>query len=182
MNKTAKIVLITVLACILVFGGVLVGINAGRWFGDKPDTGGGSGPGGSAAGQTGKKLSVDPNAGAYVPPEQTAQPDSGGIAIPGWGSITIPAGETEVTVDFPNPEANEGKYYLSFALRLKDSGEELYASGLVPPGDHIQRITLSRPLEAGSYPAVIHVQPYKMDEAQTATNNADMETELIVVD
>ena len=151
-----------------------MGINWGRWFGDKP-------PVAQAPTPSPKpKLEVDPNAGVYVPPEPTPQPDSGGIAIPGWGSITLPANQTEVTVDFPNPEANEGRYYLSFALRLKETGEELYVSGLVPPGQTIQTITLSRPLEAGSYPAVVHVQPYKMDEAQTPTNNADMETELIV--
>lgn len=128
-----------------------------------------------------EKLQVDADAGDYVAPEETEN-ESTGIAIPGWGSMTIPAGQTEVAVDLPNPDANEGQYYLTFELSLKETGEVLYTSGLVPPGKTIQKITLSRPLEAGSYPAVIHVQPYKMDEEQTPTNNADMETELIVVD
>lgn len=175
MNKTVKIVLLTVTACVLVFGGVLAGLNWGRWFGDTPRA-----PSGEQT-PAGVRLEIDPTAGEYVAPEPVESSGGEGIAIPGWGSITIPAGATEVTVDFPNPEANAGKYYLSFELRLKDSGEVLYTSGLVEPGLHIQRITLSRALEAGTYAAVIHVQPYKMDEAQTATNNADMETELIVV-
>lgn len=126
------------------------------------------------------KLSIDPAAGEYVEPEQAPSPSTG-VAIPGWGSMTIPAGKTEVAVNLPNPEANEGAYYLSFTLRLKDTDEVLYTSGLVPPGQTIQKITLSRPLTAGSYAAVVHVQPYKMDEEQTPTNNADMETKLIVV-
>ncbi|MDO5141856.1 MAG: hypothetical protein Q4D31_02425 [Eubacteriales bacterium] len=125
------------------------------------------------------KLKIDPAAGEYVAPETTPT-ESTGIAIPGWGSMTIPAGQTEVAVDLPNPEANAGKYYLTFELRLKDSGEVLYTSGLVPPGQTIQHITLNRPLTAGEYAAVVHVQPYEMDEAQTPTNNADMETTLIV--
>lgn len=174
-NRGLLIVLIALLACVLILGGVLVGVNWGKWFGDANVDGSGAQP------TAGALLEIDPDAGEYIAPVVTESPDSGGIAIPGWGSITIPAGQTEVTVDFPNPEANEGKYYLTFQLRLKDTGEVLYQSGLVKPGLHIQKITLSRPLEAGSYTAVIHVQPYKMDANQTPTNNADMETMLIVV-
>lgn len=40
-------------------------------------------------------------------------------------------------------------------------------------------MTLTRPLEAGEYKAVVHVQPYRMSD-QSPTNNADMETTLIV--
>ena len=88
------------------------------------------------------------------------------------------------SVDFYNPVENEGYYYLTFELRILDDSDEgyevIYSSQLVPSGKHIQQITLSRALEAGEYEAVVHVQPYKMDEAQTPTNNADMKTTLIV--
>lgn len=173
MEKTKKTALLAALAVVLVVGGVAVGIKLGS--GTSRDV-----PGGSR-GTSGPQLELDPNAGEFVAPEPQEQSGGEGIAIPGWGSITIPAGQTEVTVDFPNPEANEGKYYLSFELRLQDTGEVLYTSGLVKPGLHIQKITLARALEAGTYTAVIHVQPYKMDENLTPTNNADMETQLIVV-
>lgn len=138
----------------------------------------------SPAPSGGVGLQVDPNAGQYVAPkEETTQP-SQGVAIPGWGSITIPSDETQITVDFFNPKANEGLYYLTFELRLPDDSQQgyevLYTSGLVEPGLHIQKITLNRPLEAGTYEAVIHVQPYRMDEEKTPTNNADMNTLLIV--
>ena len=131
-------------------------------------------------------LTIDENAGEKAESQSNSTEDTApGVAIPGWGSITIPAGETEITtVDFYNPEANADYYYLTFELRIKDDSSEgyevLYSSQLVPPGQHLQKITLTRPLEAGEYEAVIHVQPYKMDEAQTPTNNADMETKLIV--
>lgn len=124
-----------------------------------------------------KQLGIDPNAGDYKEPEKE---ESTGIAIPGWGQLKIPAGQTTVSVNFNNPEANADKYYLSFELRLKEGNELLYASALVPPGKTIQTITLSRALDAGEYSAIIHVQPYKMDEKQSKTNNADMETVLIV--
>lgn len=128
-------------------------------------------------------LEIDPNAGEYVEPEREETP-SKGVAIPGWGSITIPANQKEVTVDFMNPDANKDLYYLTFELRLLDNSEKgyesLYKSGLVTPGLHIQKIELSRVLQAGEYDAVVHVQPYKMDEDRTPTNNADMKTKLIV--
>ena len=127
-------------------------------------------------------LTIDPNASEYVPPVVENTPTQG-VAIPGWGSIIIPVNTKDVTVDFMNPEANEGLYYLTFELRLlknNDEYEVLYKSGLVEPGLHIQKISLSRGLSAGEYDAVIHVQPYRMDEAKTPTNNADMKTKLIV--
>lgn len=130
-------------------------------------------------------LTIDKNAGEYVAPvEEESEIPSKGVAIPGWGSLTIPENTTDVTVDFMNPEDNKDLYYLTFELRLIDDSEQgyevLYKSGLVEPGLHIQNITLSRGLEAGEYDAIIHVQPYRMDENKTSTNNADMKTKLIV--
>ena len=122
-------------------------------------------------------LIIDPNAGEYVDPSQT--PVEPGVEIPGTSSITIPANQQTVSVDFYNPEGNEGLYYLTFKLSLEDTGEVLYESNAVPPGKHIQSITLNRALPAGSYSAVIHVQPYRMSD-ETPTNNADMKTTLIV--
>lgn len=123
------------------------------------------------------QLEIDPNAGALITP--TPAPTEPGVAIPGWGSMTIPAGVTEVQTSMQNPEANEGWYYLTFELRLKDTDEVIFTTGLIPPGQYCNQVTLSRPLEKGEYAAVIHVQPYRISD-QSPTNNADMETVLIV--
>lgn len=125
----------------------------------------------------------DPNAGEYVDHEKkSSKPE--GISVPGWNTLNIPKNEKEVAVDFYNPEENEGRYQMTFELRLPDESsqgyEVLYKSGLVDPGLHIQNITLSHELEKGVYDATIHVQPYRMDEHNTATNNADLQTQLIV--
>ena len=128
---------------------------------------------------SGGGLIIDSGAGDYVAPTQkpTSTP---GVSIPGWGSITIPANQQTVSVDFFNPEKNEGRYYLTFKLILSDTGEVLYESNAVPPGKHIQTITLSRGLPAGTYDAMIHVQPFRMSD-ETPTNNANMKTTLIVI-
>lgn len=131
-------------------------------------------------------LTIDPDAGDYVPVTGEAAEAAQGVSIPGWASLTLPANtvDAKYCVDFYNPEANAGRYYLTFELRLPDDSPEgyevLYTSKLVEPGKHIQSIQLERKLQAGKYRAIVHVQPYKMDGSMTPTNNADMETELIV--
>ncbi len=122
-------------------------------------------------------LAIDPNAGELIT-EPTAQTEPG-VAIPGWGSMTIPAGVTEVKTAMQNPEANEGWYYLTFELRLKETDEVIFTTGLIPPGQYCNKVTLTRPLEPGEYAAIVHVQPYRISD-QSPTNNADMETVLIV--
>lgn len=131
----------------------------------------------AAAIPTAPQLAIDPNAGELETTEPA--PTEPGVAIPGWGSMTIPAGVTEVATAMQNPEANEGWYYLTFELRLKDTDEVIFTTGLIPPGQYCNKVTLTRALEPGEYAAVIHVQPYRISD-QSPTNNADMETVLIV--
>ena len=131
------------------------------------------------------ELKIDPNAGALITP--TPAPTEPGVAIPGWGSITLPAGVTEAATTLKNPEANEGWYYLTFEMRLptvdEETGEEsyevLFTTGLIPPGQYCNQVTLTRALEPGEYNVILHVQPYRMSD-KTPTNNADTETVLIV--
>ena len=131
------------------------------------------------------ELQIDPNAGELVTP--TPAPTEPGVAIPGWGSITLPAGVTEAATTLKNPEANEGWYYLTFEMRLptvdeetvEESYEVLFTTGLIPPGQYCNQVTLTRALEPGEYNVILHVQPYRMSD-KTPTNNADTETVLIV--
>lgn len=173
--KPVTIFILVGMVVMFVVGGVIFGANYNKWFNNNENN-----SQISTANSLGTSLELDVNAGDYSQPENSQQQTSTGIAIPGWGQISIPAGKTEVMVEFPNPVANTDKYYLTFKLVLKDTGEVLYTSGLVPPGKVIQKITLSRALTVGTYDAIVKVQPYKMDENKTPTNNADMQTKLIV--
>lgn len=128
-------------------------------------------------------LTIDPDAGngSTSNHDYTVEQD---VVIFGRKSMTIPANKKEVTVDFYNPKENEGAYYLTFELRLCDDSESgyetLYMSGLIEPGKHTDRIELSRALDKGVYDAVVHIQPYRMNEEKTHTNNADMKIRLVV--
>lgn len=131
------------------------------------------------------ELEIDPNAGELITP--TPAPTEPGVAIPGWGSITLPAGVTEAATTLKNPDANAGWYYLTFEMRLptvdEETGEEsyevLFTTGLIPPGQYCNQVTLTRALEPGEYNVILHVQPYRMSD-KTPTNNADTEMVLIV--
>ena len=163
MKKVLSIILLASMLCLALVG------CAKKQEQPKPTSGGGVG------------LVVDPNANDY---EEITTEAQQGIAIPGWGEITMPPNQTEnIVVDFYNPEQNDGKYYLTFELYLTNedgSKDVLYKSDLIPPGKHIQRITLAHPLEVGEYEATMHVQPYKMDGSLASTNNLDAKTKLIV--
>lgn len=131
----------------------------------------------------GVELVINPDAESD-PSYPKDNPIEQGVTISGWEVMTIPANKKQTTVGFYNPKENAELYYLAFELRLYSDGnqdyEVLYTSGLVEPGKHIDRITLSRELEKGVYEAVIHVQPYRMNDEKTLTNNADMKIKLIV--
>ena len=130
--------------------------------------------------EEGMGLTVDPYSGTYVAPEKAeTEEDSGGIAIPGWGSIRIKAGEKLVDVNLENPADNKDCYNMSFTLYLKGQTEPLAETGLIRPGESALKLELSRPLEAGEYEATVHVQPYRLPD-NSPTNNADIETVLIV--
>ena len=62
-------------------------------------------------------------------------------------------------------------YYMTFALYIKNAdGEDelLYQSGLVAPGNYIQKMELTRALTKGTYNAYVKIQPYYDDKATPA--------------
>ena len=123
-------------------------------------------------------ITVDPYAGDLVTP--TPAPTEPGVVIQGWTSVKVPASATESNVSLYNPEENAGWYDLTFELRLKETDEIIFTTGLIPPGQYCNKVMLSRPLEPGIYPAILHVQPYYMNEEQTPTNDLNMDVRLIV--
>lgn len=66
--------------------------------------------------------------------------------------IEFPDGASEGEARIENIAANPMDQKV--AIALKDSGETVYESGAIAPGQHIQTIKLSRDLEPGEYKAV----------------------------
>ena len=98
-----------------------------------------------------------------------------GIAIPGYKSITVDAGKTDVKVNFQNPEGNP--CYFEISLLLAD-GTELYKSKMVEPGKGLYDITLSQPLKAGEYDAVVKYSTFSLDSL-SPMNGAEVKIILI---
>ena len=165
-----KYIIIAVAVLLLLVGGIVVALNWGNWFGGSTTVEN------STVSQVGTP-DIDQNAGKY---EGSKPEDKGGevkgIKIPGYPSITIPANQTDVTVALLNPEGNP--CYFVFELALKDTGETLYKSKLVPPGQAITNITLSKPLDTGEHNAVIKISTFSLED-QSAMNGANVETVLI---
>ncbi|MGN0462361.1 MAG: hypothetical protein ACI4HZ_07950 [Ruminococcus sp.] len=164
--KKKHIVIAVIIILLLVAGGVVLALNFGNWFGEE-----------SAPTTQSTTMEVDPNAGQYngQQPEDKGG-EAEGIKIPGYPSITIPANKEDVTVALLNPDGNP--CYFVFELVLKDTEETLYKSKLVPPGQAITDITLSKPLTAGEHNAVIKISTYSLED-QSPMNGANVETVLI---
>ena len=175
-KKTLTIALIILF--LLIIGITIVAFNASKWFGDEALPEGSKG--GNAVVDTQQNPDIDPNAGKWEGqklPDKTENKPATGIKIPGYPSITLPKDQQTVAVALLNPEGNP--CYFSFELVLKDTGESLYKSKLVPPGQAITEITMARALAAGEYNATIKISTTSLTDG-SAMNGANVETLLIV--
>ena len=124
------------------------------------------------------EVDIDPNANEWNGKQPKASEEKAdSIKIPGYPSISLPANTKDVTVALLNPDGNP--CYFRFEIVLKDTGESLYKSKLVPPGKAITSISLSRPLAVGEYDAVIKVTTTSLKD-NTPMNGANVETILKV--
>ena len=134
---------------------------------------------------TGIGISFEKNqSGELVVKEQEETEKKPNVAIPGWGSFNVKAGEKETQITFYNPEKNEGYYYLTFSIMIpiekkSEEYETIYTSGLIEPGNYVQNITLDRALDEGTYDAIVHCQPYTISDNPVAVNNANMRTTIV---
>ena len=160
-----------IILLLLIVGVVTLTLNWNNWFGDVPE-----GPSSSPNGN----LDIDENADDWNGeklPDKTDDAPAAGIKIPGYPSITLPKDQKTVNVALLNPEGNP--CYFTFEIVLKDTGESIYKSKLVPPGKAINEITMSRALSAGEYDATIKITTTSVADG-SAMNGANVETVLIV--
>ena len=111
----------------------------------------------------------------WAPPAGSENADD--ISIPGYETITFPANEKSVEILLPNPSQNPCNF--RFRMLLKDTGETLYQSGIIPPGMAVKRITLTRALAPGDYELEIQIETTSLSDA-TPMNGATMQVKLKV--
>ena len=93
-----------------------------------------------------------------------ATPGNGeNIAIPGYEKLDFTAGKTTQTVNLKNPPENACTFVLTLSLT---DGEILWTGEALSPGEAFTRITLTRALDAGEYPATLHYDCYTIEDNQ----------------
>ena len=120
---------------------------------------------------------IDPNAKDYES-IHTNQSSSDSIAIPGYADVVFPAKQRNVQLVLLNPEGNP--CYFRFSLILRETEEKLYSSGLVPPGQAVTDLRLSRALESGDYHMNIEIETFSLTDELTPLNGAIVEVNLTV--
>ena len=106
-----------------------------------------------------------------------ANPGSGAnIAIPGYEKLDFAAGKRAQTVNLKNPAENACAFVLTLTL---EGGETLWTGEALSPGEAFTRITLSKALDAGDYPAMLHYDCYTIEDNQPL-NGAEIQLTLEV--
>ncbi len=96
-----------------------------------------------------------------------------GIKIPGYTTIPIAANTQEVDIDLYNPEENDVHFQITFIL--DETGEKIYESKLIEPGQHLYHIKLEKALAPGEYPITMQYSTFSTDDTFTPKNGASVE-------
>ena len=106
-----------------------------------------------------------------------ANPGSGAnIAIPGYEKLSFEAGKPAQAVNLKNPAENACTFVLTLTL---EDGETLWTGKALSPGEAFTRITLTKALDAGEYPATLHYDCYTIEDNQPL-NGAEIQLTLEV--
>lgn len=111
-------------------------------------------------------------------PTGPVEKNASSIAIPGYEGVSLMADTKKQSVCFQNPAQNV--CYFQLTLSLED-GAVLWQSNLVEPGELSEKVMLSMPLKAGTYPnAKLTYACFTFDEAKAPLNGAETKLTLWV--
>lgn len=123
---------------------------------------------------------LDPNASAFdAKLERPASWDDSKILVPGYDTLKMSAGSDMVYVALFNPKENP--CYFQFKLIMDETGEELFSTGLVPPGSAVTSVKLPSKLEAGIYDITIKISSFSLSDATQNLNGGEVKTKIIAV-
>lgn len=163
-----KITVLILVIVMLVAGGIVLGLNWQRWFGDAETT------------DEAVQPDLDEDAVAWQGEKQLEGTDEAqqGIAIPGYKSITLQADQLEQSVNLHNPDTNDCYFVMSLIL---PDGTEIWRSKMIAPGMGLYEITLEQTVPAGTYEnSILKYECYKQDENLTPLNGGEVKLTLEV--
>lgn len=72
---------------------------------------------------------------------------------------TMEAGSLECNIEFENPEAN--RYSSGINLYLKSTGACIGGTGLIEPGQYVEKLSLNEPLNTGEHPVLAKIELFR---------------------
>lgn len=104
--------------------------------------------------------------------------DEDSILLPGISVINVKENETHIETSLFNPEGNG--CYFKYTVKLKDTGEALYTSGLIEPGKAVTEFDLNKKFQAGIYPVEINVETIDLSDLEIVYNGGNIDAQLNV--
>lgn len=104
--------------------------------------------------------------------------DEDSILLPGISAINVKENETDVVAPLFNPEGNA--CYFKYTVKLKDTGEVIYTSGLIEPGKAVTEFDLDRKFQAGTYLVDIIVETSDLKDPEIVYNGGNIDAQLNV--
>lgn len=97
--------------------------------------------------------------------------DTGAVVLPGYDHIRAKSSDQEIILNLYNPKENACPFSVSLIL---PDGTEVFRSGMIYPGDTLNRIELNAPVPIGTYEkSVIRYYCFTADGARQL-NGADI--------
>ena len=122
-------------------------------------------------------LLVPAVASSATPTAQATAPE-GSTTIPGFDRLQIAARTGQQAAPFYNPAGNACYFVISLFL---PSGEEIFRSGLVAPGESLSTMTLASVPPAGAYEnSILRYSCYSLDSMQPM-NGADVKLTIEII-
>lgn len=122
---------------------------------------------------------IDPSAHDYKSQALDRPANSGGgIILPGYTGWECAPGSTAMNVPLINAAGND--CYMQYTITLKQSGEQLYKSELIPPGKAIQDWNLSHSLPKGSNDIIIKIDTFDLNDYTQPLNGGMIENTITV--
>ncbi len=120
-------------------------------------------------------LVIDPNASQIVGSGSTPEVNIDEIKYINYESMSVIFGSREANICIINPTENSVNFVVSIVL---ESGEEIYRSGILPPGYELRGVELNKTLGIGVYEAEIVYSAY--DGSGNEVSRTSFEVKIVV--
>lgn len=102
-----------------------------------------------------------------------------GIKIPGYGNLSVGAGEKKWNITLLNPEGNN--CYFKYNITVGEHSDPIYTSDYIEPGKAIKSFKVNKSLNKGDYTIYMNIETYSMDGKNTRMNGASVKANLQAV-